>query len=185
MTKYSRTAKYEDLRSRLQNDAEEDIRSRELSQYERRLNQIRRRLRDQASGECVSLVAALRGEPVGYIHVYPDSRWGAFGGRGWPEIMDFNVLKKHRRRGVGSLLMDVAEAVAARYCDTVYLGVGLHSGYGSAQRLYVRRGYIPDGTGVWYRGAPCPPYGPIEANDDELVLYLSKTLRRQAYGDQA
>ncbi|MBQ6532842.1 MAG: hypothetical protein IJI33_07540 [Solobacterium sp.] len=40
MTKYSRTAKYEDLRSRLQNDAEEDIRSRELSQYERRLNQI-------------------------------------------------------------------------------------------------------------------------------------------------
>lgn len=149
------------------------------------LEKHERRLRDQAAGECVSLVAALHGAPVGYIHVYPDSRWGAFGGRGWPEIMDFNVLEKHRRRGVGSRLMDVAEAVAARCSDTVYLGVGLHSGYGSAQRLYVKRGYIPDGTGAWYRGAPCPPYGPIAANDDELVLYLSKTLRRQADGDHA
>lgn len=46
--------------------------------------------------------------------------------------------------------MDIAEEIAATYADTVYLGVGLHSGYGSAQRMYVKRGYIPDGSGVWY-----------------------------------
>lgn len=40
MTKYSRTSKYEELRNKLQNDAEEEIRSRELSSFEARLNQI-------------------------------------------------------------------------------------------------------------------------------------------------
>ena len=71
--------------------------------------------------------------------------------------------------------MDAAEAVAARYADTVYLGVGLHSGYGSAQRMYVRRGYIPDGSGAWYKDRVCEPYALCENNDD-LVLYLSKRL---------
>ena len=37
--------------------------------------------------------------------------------------------------GIGSRLMDVAEEIAAGYADVVYLGVGLHSGYGSAQRI--------------------------------------------------
>ena len=45
--------------------------------------------------------------------------------------------------------MDAAEPVAARYADTVYLGVALHSGYGAAQRMYIHRGYVLDGSGVW------------------------------------
>jgi len=68
-----------------------------------------------------------------------------------------------------------AEQIAAEYADTVYLGVGLHSGYGSAQRMYVKRGYIPDGSGVWYGDKICPPYAECK-NDDELNLYLSKKL---------
>ena len=48
-------------------------------------------------------------------------------------------------------MMDIAEKIAATYADIVYLGVGLHSGYGSAQRMYVKRGYVPDGSGVWYQ----------------------------------
>ena len=133
------------------------------------------RLRDQAAGRAVALAAEYRGEVAGYINVYPDSPWGAFGGKGLPEIVDFGVLAKFRRRGIGAKLMDAAERVAARYADTVYLGVGLHSGYGSAQRMYVKRGYVPDGTGVWYGDAVCPEYAPC-ANDDGLVLYLSKPL---------
>ena len=72
--------------------------------------------------------------------------------------------------------MDVAERIAGEYADTVYLGVGLHNGYGSAQRMYVKRGYVPDGTGVWYQDRICGPYAPC-ANDDDLVLYLSKKLK--------
>ena len=73
-------------------------------------------------------------------------------------------------------LMDTAERIASLYADTVYLGVGLHSGYGSAQRMYVKRGYVPDGSGVWYGDAVCPPYSDC-CNDDSLVLFLSKKLK--------
>lgn len=112
---------------------------------------------------------------VGYINIYPNSAWGAFGGKGYPEIVDFGVLEKYRNRGIGTVLMDIAEKIAATYADIVYLGVGLHSGYGSAQRMYVKRGYVPDGSGVWYQDKICKPYEECK-NDDDLVLYFSKKL---------
>lgn len=133
------------------------------------------RLRDQAEGRAVALVAEYRGNVAGYVNVYPNAAWGAFGGRGYTEIVDFGVLEKYRRRGIGTRLMDIAEEISAEYSDTVYLGVGLHSGYGNAQRMYIKRGYIPDGGGVWYKDSVCPPYADCR-NDDELVLYLSKQL---------
>ena len=71
--------------------------------------------------------------------------------------------------------MDIAEKLAKTRSDTACQGVGLHSGYGSAQRMYVKRGYVPDGTGVWYQNQICVPYGNC-CNNDDLVLYLSKTL---------
>ena len=135
------------------------------------------RLKDQAEGKCISLAAEYQGNVAGYINVYPNAKGGAFGNQGLPEIVDFGVLQKYQRRGIGSKLMDAAEKIAAGYADTVYLGVGLHNGYGSAQRMYVKRGYIPDGSGVWYRDKPCTPYDTIYTNDDDLVLYLSKKLR--------
>ena len=42
--------------------------------------------------------------------------------------------------------------------------------------MYAKRGYIPDGSGVWYRNRVCEPYTSCE-NDDDLILYLSKKLR--------
>lgn len=134
------------------------------------------RLRDQTEGKCVSLTAVYEGHPAGYIHVYLKGLGGAFGGKGLPEIVDFGVLEKYQRKGIGSRLMDTAEQIAGQYAGTVWLGVGLHSGYGSAQRMYVKRGYIPDGSGVWYRDRPCPQYETEIANDDSLVLFLSKKL---------
>ncbi len=134
------------------------------------------RLRDQEEGRAVSLVAEWRGQPAGYINVYLAPRHGPFAGQGIPEIVDFGVLQKFQRRGIGERLMETAEHVAARCADRVCLGVGLHSGYGSAQRMYVKRGYVPDGSGLWYRDRPCPQGAPCR-NDDDLVLYLSKSLK--------
>lgn len=134
------------------------------------------RLAHQQEGKAAALVAVYEGHTVGYIHVYPDSPWGAFGGQGLPEIVDFGVLEKYRCRGIGRALMDTAEKIAGQYADTVYLGVGMHSGYGSAQRMYIKRGYIPDGSGVWYGDTVCEPYSTC-ANDDGLALYLSRKLR--------
>jgi len=38
-----------------------------------------------------------------------------------------------------TLLMDIVEQISSTYADVMYLAVGLHSGYGSAQRMYVKR----------------------------------------------
>ena len=135
------------------------------------------RLQDQSAGKCVSLTAVYKGLPVGYVNVYLTGLGGAFSGKGLPEIVDFGVLGKYQRKGIGSKLMDVAEQIAGQYADTVWLGVGLPSGYGSAQRMYAKRGYIPDGTGVWYRDKPCAQYETEIVNDDDLVLFLSKKLK--------
>ncbi len=132
------------------------------------------RLRDFADGKCIPLCAELDGKPVGYVNLYTEPS-GPFSGTNWPYIVDFAVLERVRGRGVGSALMDAVEALAAETSDTVCLGVGLHSGYGVAQRMYVLRGYVPDGSGVWYGGHVLEQYVPC-VNDDELNLFLSKKL---------
>lgn len=135
------------------------------------------RLKDMEEGNCIALTAEFKGEPAGYVNVYFDGKGGIFGKKGIPEIVDFGVLEKYRRRGIGSVLMDTAEQIAKERSDVVYLAVGLHGGYGSAQRMYVKRGYLPDGTGAWYGNKPCEPYEDTYPLDDDLVLYLSKKLR--------
>ncbi|MBR2852717.1 MAG: GNAT family N-acetyltransferase, partial [Clostridia bacterium] len=125
----------------------------------------------------IALTAVYRGQPAGFVSVYLAVKEGPFKGTGWPIIVDFNVLEKNQRKGIGSRLMDTAERIAGQYADTVCLGVGLHSGYGSAQRMYAKRGYIPDGSGVWYRDRSCIQYETVCTVDDDLVLYMSKKLQ--------
>lgn len=163
------------IRNLQQSDAQ-IITEEEIAQgWHADIEKYQMRLRDQAEGRSISLVAEYNGNIAGYINVYPNSEWGAFANQGYPEIVDFCVLEKHRRNGIGSKLMDIAEQIAAGYADVVYLGVGMHCGYGSAQRMYVKRGYIPDGSGVWYGGEVCEQYADCR-NDDDLVLYFSKKL---------
>ena len=164
------------IRDMVQSDAQ-IITDEEIAQgWHQTIEKYKTRLQHQAQGKAIALIAEYKGNVAGYINVYPDSKGGPFANQGFAEIIDFGVLEKYRRNGIGSKLMDVAEEIASRYSDTVCLGVGLHNGYGSAQRLYIKRGYLPDGTGVWYGGKVCPQYADC-CNDDDLVLFLSKTLR--------
>lgn len=164
------------IRDMVNSDAEIIAAEERAQGWEQSADKHYERLRHREQGKAIPLVAEYKGSIAGYISVYPDSEWGAFGGMGYPEIVDLGVLEKFRRLGIGTALMDVAEQIASQYADTVYLDVGLHSGYGSAQRMYVKRGYIPDGSGVWYRDKVCPCYTDC-VNDDDLVLCLSKKLR--------
>lgn len=134
------------------------------------------RMREHAEGKCVALTAVYQGHPAGAVYVYFDAQEGPFKGKGWPVIVDFGVLMKYQRKGIGSRLMDAAEQIAAQHADTVCLGVGLCREYGTAQRMYVKRGYIPDGSGVWYQDKQCIQYESVCTIDDDLVLYLSKRL---------
>ena len=53
--------------------------------------------------------------------------------------------------------------------------MGLYAAYGRAQRLYVRRGYVPDGAGVTVDGVSVPP-GSTIVLDDEPALALTQAL---------
>jgi len=54
--------------------------------------------------------------------------------------------------------------------------VGLHPGYNDAQRLYIKRGYIPDGRGVTYNNRYLRE-GETTILDDELLLHLTRPVR--------
>ncbi|EGR94158.1 MULTISPECIES: GNAT family N-acetyltransferase [Streptococcus] len=127
---------------------------------------------EQKSKEREVLVAEIDGVVAGYITILPSAKHGPFA-EVYPELSDFNVFEPFRNQGIGNLLMEEAENQVKLISDKVTLGVGLHSGYGPAQRLYIKRGYIPDGSGVWYRNQPLEMNATIQNNDD-LVLYLSK-----------
>ena len=129
---------------------------------------------EQECGEREVLVAEVEGALAGYITILPCAKQGSFA-EIYPELSDFNVFEPFQNQGIGNLLLEEAEKRVRLISDKVTLGVGLHSGYGPAQRLYIKRGYIPDGTGVWYQNQPLEMNATIQNNDD-LVLYLSKEL---------
>ena len=133
---------------------------------------LTRYLKEQESGEREVLVAEVEGAVAGYITILPCAKQGPFAGMA-PELSDFNVFEAFQNQGIGNLLMEEAEKRVKLISNKVMLGVGLHLGYGPAQRLYIKRGYIPDGSGVWYRNQPLEMNATIQNNDD-LVLYLSK-----------
>ena len=127
---------------------------------------------EQESGEREVLVAECEGIVAGYITIMPYANQGPFT-ETYPELSDFNVFEPYQNKGIGNQLLEEAEKRVKFVSSKVTLGVGLHLGYGPAQRLYIRRGYIPDGTGVWYRNQPLEMNATSQNNDD-LVLYLVK-----------
>ena len=135
---------------------------------------LTRYFKEQESGEREVLVAEVEGAVAGYITILPDAKQGPFAGMA-PELSDFNVFEPFQNQGIGNLLLEEAEKRVRLTSDKVTLGVGLHSGYGPAQRLYIKRGYIPDGTGVWYQNHQ-PAMNAVCEDIGELVLYLSKNL---------
>ena len=164
------------IRDMVQSDAD-IITEEEIAQgWHQSIEKYKSRLKDQSEGKAIALVAEYKGCVAGYVNVYPNPKSGPFVNQGYPEIVDFGVLAKYRRKGIGSKLMDVAEMVAIKYSDIVTIAVGLHEGYGSAQRMYVKRGYIPDGSGLWYGEKVCPIFSNC-CNDDDMILYFSKKLR--------
>jgi GNAT superfamily N-acetyltransferase len=135
----------------------------------------RRYLREQAAGSRACLVATVAEQFAGYVTLNWLPTYPGFVEAKIPEIQDLNVLPDFRRKGIGSRLLDEAEGLAARRFTAVGIGVGLHPGYNQAQRLYVKRGYIPDGRGTTYRDRYVEE-GAHVILDDHLILHLIKQL---------
>lgn len=130
-------------------------------------------------GELCVWIAHTDGHISGYVTLTWNSRYVPFREKNIPEIKDLNVLPSFRKMGIGSLLLETAEKRAALTHKEVGLGVSLYGGndggYGAAQRLYVKRGYIPDGMGATYDDQPALPCKSYPL-DDDLILWLVKRL---------
>jgi GNAT superfamily N-acetyltransferase len=120
-------------------------------------------------------VASWDGALAGMVTLHWNPLYAGIAGRGIPEIQDLMVLPEYRRRRVATRLLDLAEHAARSRASHVAIGVGLHPGYNAAQRLYVLRGYVPDGLGVTYDDR-CVEEGETVRFDDLLVLHLMKAL---------
>jgi GNAT superfamily N-acetyltransferase len=139
--------------------------------------QYRQYLSEQVAGARTCFVAIVDGRFAGYVTVNWRPSYPGFSELNIPEIQDLNILRQFRRQSIASHLLDRAEAEVARHSAVVGIGVGLHPGYNAAQRLYVRRGYIPDGRGVTYRDRYIDE-GSQVLLDDDLVLHLRNNYAR-------
>ena len=151
--------------------------------WDKPASQFKRYLEESRAGQRLVFVAELDGDIAGYVTVVHESDYPHFKERSIPEIKDLNVFKLFQRRGIGTSLLDMAEAFVLEDSTLVGIGFGLTKDYGDAQRLYIKRGYIPDGQGA-HHGVKPLKHGEHVKVDDELVLYLTKKLSPRRENDQ-
>lgn len=142
---------------------------------EKNITYLKRQLENQEKRECSAFLALYNGNVAGYVFLYYRCRWGGLAGCNIPGVVDLIVFEKFRRRKIATVLMNVAEDMAKQYGNKIYLDVCLNSDYGPAQRFYIKRGYVPDGKGLYYKEKVCETDA-VCRNDDELTLCLVKEL---------
>lgn len=135
-----------------------------------------RYLMEQSLKLRVCHVALVEGQFAGYLTICWKSTYEPFREKNIPEIVDFILLPRFRRMGIGTKLMDLAESEIARVSPVAGIGVGMTPDYGAAQRLYVLRGYIPDGCGLHWKDHYVQFREEITM-DDDLALYFTKELK--------
>ncbi len=154
-----------------------ELREADEAAFPGRPSTFRRYIDDQTQGLRSTRVAESQGELAGYVTLLWVAEDLVLRDRNLPEISDLRVLPRFRRQGIASALMDDIEAMAATHSHTVGLNVGLHSGYGAAQRMYVLRGYVPDGSGAVLKGRTVPEGSTIQLNDSPIVtLRMTKAI---------
>ncbi len=123
-----------------------------------------------------SLIAVRADRVIGIVCLLWESAYAGFRDQDIPLVHQLCVAEPFRRQGVATRLMDAAEALARdRGVRTLGITVGLFDAYGPAQRLYARRGYVPDGRGACQGQQPLRP-GDRVTVDDDLIMWLAKDL---------
>ena len=133
-------------------------------------------LAEHTEPDGISLIATSGRDAVGYVAIIWESNYAGFRSRGIPLVHQISVSEPWRRRGVAALLMDAAEQRAAdRRITTLGITVGLFDEYGPAQRMYARRGYIPDGRGACQGQSPLSEGTQVRL-DHDVIIWLTKEL---------
>jgi len=106
-------------------------------------------LSEQQEKKRVVIIAEQGKRAIGYAQLVWAPLYTTFRRLDIPEIQDLNVIPDMRGQGAGSQLVDTCETLAREAGKTeMGISVGLNQSFGPAQRLYVKKGYIPDGAGV-------------------------------------
>jgi len=112
---------------------------------------------------------------VGYVTIIWESSLKEFAPQKIPEISDLNILPEYRGKKIASKLLDEVENIIGERSAIAGIGVGLTKDYAAAQRLYVKRGYLPLGIGLTYKYHPVS-HGEQVRVDDDLVFWFTKKL---------
>jgi GNAT superfamily N-acetyltransferase len=134
---------------------------------------IEENFQEHADGSSTSILGYEEGRLVGIVTIRWKSRYPPFAAAGIPLIQNIEIAYTDRGRGLGGLMLERAEQEIAQRCRYAGLCVGIFDAYGPAQRLYVKRGFIPDGRGVC-RGSEPLKEGETVQVDHDLLLWLVK-----------
>jgi ribosomal protein S18 acetylase RimI-like enzyme len=131
---------------------------------------------EQMDKKRIVLLAFAEGVLAGYVHLNFNPLYAPFAHMNIPEIQDLFVNPNYRRQGIGEHLILACEKVVNELgLEAIGIGVGVTGDFGSAQRLYIRMGYVPDGAGVVFERQKIQS-GDIRPIDDRLCLMVVKTL---------
>jgi GNAT superfamily N-acetyltransferase len=133
-------------------------------------------LNEQGEGRRDVIIVSYDGVDAAYGMINWQPQYALYRRFDIPEIQDLNTIPEYRRRGIAQAMITYFEDMArTRGCETVGIAVGLHAGFGAAQRIYMRMGYVPDGYGVTYDRVTVS-MGEFRPIDDNLCLMMTKDL---------
>ncbi len=131
--------------------------------------------RDHENGASTTILGYESGRLVGIVTIRWQSNYALFRERNIPLIQNIEIRYEDRGRGIGNLMLEKTEQEIALRSAVAGIVVGISADYGPAQKLYARRGYIPDGRGVC-RGAEPLLHGDTVTVDHDLLLWLTKSV---------
>ena len=130
---------------------------------------------EKINGPSDTFFASVEGEYAGSLTIRWESHNEQFRQNNIPFIHHLEVQAEFHGQGIANALMEEAEKLIGTRATHAGICVGIFAAYGSAQRLYAKRGYIPDGRGV------CQHHRPVEEGetvtiDHDLMMWLVKAL---------
>lgn len=139
----------------------------------------RERLGKQDKGKAIYLVAWHRNIPVGHVLL----EWSGTADEPMcsqlvhcPNLEDLFVAPQYRAKGVGSRILQEAEALAQQKGYS-QIGLGVASGDAGARRLYERLGYEDAGFGEYKTGGSYLDQEGQEQTWQETCCYFVKRIR--------
>jgi len=132
---------------------------------------------EHENGPSTGILGYQAGRLIGLVIIRWEAHYPPFRAQGIPLIQHIEIRYEERGRGLGGAMLARAEQEIAQRSAIAGLCVGIFDSYGPAQRLYARRGFVPDGRGVCQGHRPLTQGERVVVHHD-LLLWLVKDVSR-------